>query len=72
MGNMRLTSEILNKIFKDPSIQYGLKEFDNIRPDQVLKIFEKPASAPADAKAMAGKKAVEGEGKREFYIKRMK
>ena len=41
MSNAKLTSEILNKIFKDPSIQYGLKEFDNIRPDQVLEIFEK-------------------------------
>ncbi len=41
MSNIKLTSEILNKIFKDPSIQYGLKEFDNIRPDQVLDIFEK-------------------------------
>ena len=41
MSNIKLTSEILNKIFKDPSIQYGLKEFDNIRPDQVLEIFEK-------------------------------
>ncbi|MBU4375035.1 N-6 DNA methylase [Patescibacteria group bacterium] len=41
MSNIKLTSEILNKIFKDSSIQYGLREFDNIRPDQVLEIFEK-------------------------------
>lgn len=40
-NNIKLASEILNKIFKDPSTQYGLKEFDEIRADQVLAIFEK-------------------------------
>lgn len=36
-----LISDILNKIFKDPSVQYGLKEFDEIKAEQVLDIFEK-------------------------------
>lgn len=36
-----LASDILNKIFKDPSVQYGLKEFDEIKAEQVLDIFEK-------------------------------
>src|SRR3990167_8432670 len=40
-NNIKLASEVLTKIFKDPSIQYGLKEFDEIKPDQVLEIFEK-------------------------------
>lgn len=41
MSDEKLTGEILNKIFRDPSVQYGLKEFDEIKPDQVLNIFEK-------------------------------
>ncbi|MEE8131669.1 MAG: N-6 DNA methylase [Candidatus Paceibacterota bacterium] len=41
MANIKLTSEIINKIFRDSSIQYGLKEFDEIKPDQILEIFEK-------------------------------
>lgn len=36
-----LIGNILNKIFKDPSVQYGLKEFDEIKAEQVLDIFEK-------------------------------
>lgn len=36
-----LIGDILNKIFKDPSVQYGLKEFDEIKAEQVLDIFEK-------------------------------
>jgi len=35
------TQEILTKIFKDPSIQYGLVEFEGINPKKTLKIFEK-------------------------------
>lgn len=35
------TKEILTKIFKDPSIQYGLVEFEGISPEETLKIFEK-------------------------------
>ncbi|PJA87491.1 MAG: SAM-dependent methyltransferase [Candidatus Moranbacteria bacterium CG_4_9_14_3_um_filter_40_7] len=41
MTNQKLANEIINKIFRDPEAQYGLKEFDVIRPDQVLEIFEK-------------------------------
>ena len=40
-NNTKLTNEVLNKIFKDPSIQYGLMEFDEVKPEQVLEIFEK-------------------------------
>jgi len=40
-NNIKLASEVLTKIFKDPSIQYGLREFDEIKPEQVLEIFEK-------------------------------
>jgi len=32
---------ILNKIFRDPSVQYGLKEFEGINLDETLNIFEK-------------------------------
>jgi len=35
------TNKILDKIFHDSSTQYGLKEFDEIRPDAILEIFEK-------------------------------
>src|SRR3989344_6488730 len=41
MADSKLTSLIINKIFRDPEMQYGLKEFDEIKPDQVLEIFEK-------------------------------
>jgi len=41
MADTKLTSIIINKIIRDPEIQYGLKEFDEIRPEQVLEIFEK-------------------------------
>ncbi len=42
MANKKnLIGDILNKIFKDPSVQYGLKEFDEIKAEQVLDIFEK-------------------------------
>lgn len=40
MANTKISNEIINKIFRDPAIQYGLKEFDDIKPDQVLDIFE--------------------------------
>ena len=39
--NQKLNSQILNKIFKDPEVQYGLKEFEDIKPDESLEIFEK-------------------------------
>lgn len=41
MANIKLASLVINKIFRDPEIQYGLKEFDEIKPEQVLEIFEK-------------------------------
>ncbi|MDP3244775.1 MAG: N-6 DNA methylase [bacterium] len=39
--NQKINSAILNKIFRDSGMQYGLKEFENIRPVEVLDIFEK-------------------------------
>lgn len=36
-----LTSEIINKIFKKPDVQFGLSEFEKINPSGILKIFEK-------------------------------
>lgn len=33
--------KILDKIFRDPRIKYGLKEFSNLKIDEVLNIFEK-------------------------------
>lgn len=41
MADPKLTSRIINAIFRDPEIQYGLKEFDEIKPERVLEIFEK-------------------------------
>ena len=41
MSNNNITQELLDQIFKDPEIQYGLKEFSGIKPAQVLKIFKK-------------------------------
>ena len=35
------SSVILNKIFRDPLIQYGLKEFEGINIDEILNIYEK-------------------------------
>jgi len=40
-NKVKFTSEIINKIFRDPSIQYGLKEFEEYRPEEVLEISEK-------------------------------
>ena len=37
----KIASKIINKIFKNSEIQYGLKEFEDFKPDQVLEIFEK-------------------------------
>jgi len=39
--DQKINSAILNKIFRDSSMQYGLKEFENIKPVEVLDIFEK-------------------------------
>ena len=41
MTNQKSTSEILNKIFKDPEMQYGLAVFGDIKPEQVIDLFEK-------------------------------
>ena len=35
------SSVIINKIFRDPLIQYGLKEFEGINIDEILNIYEK-------------------------------
>jgi len=37
----QLTREIIDKIFRDPNVKYGLKEFADIKIDEVLDIFEK-------------------------------
>lgn len=34
------TAEIINKIFKDPSVVFGLKEFEQINLEEVLTITE--------------------------------
>src|SRR3989338_10190505 len=39
--NQKINSAVLNKIFRDSGIQYGLKEFKDIKPVEVLDIFEK-------------------------------
>jgi len=41
MADQKIVGEILNKIFRNPEIQYGLKEFEQIKPEEVLEIFEK-------------------------------
>ena len=41
MANQKSTSEILGKIFKDPEMQYGLAVFGDIKPEQVIDLFEK-------------------------------
>jgi len=38
---IKLTREIIDKIFRDPSVKYGLKEFSDIKIEEVLDIFEK-------------------------------
>ncbi|MFH1582726.1 MAG: N-6 DNA methylase [Candidatus Falkowbacteria bacterium] len=39
--DQKINSAVLNKIFRNSGIQYGLKEFDDIKPVGVLDIFEK-------------------------------
>ena len=41
MPDEKIASQTINKILKDPSVQYGLKEFEGIKPEEVLDIFEK-------------------------------
>lgn len=36
-----ITREVLDKIFRDPNVKYGLKEFADIKIEEVLNIFEK-------------------------------
>jgi len=38
---IQTTREILDAIFKDPQVKYGLKEFSGIKIDEALNIFEK-------------------------------
>ena len=35
MPDQKIVSEILNKIFRNPEIQYGLKEFEQIKPEEM-------------------------------------
>lgn len=39
--NQKLTSNLLNKIFRSNETIYGLKEFEAIKPEEVLDVFEK-------------------------------
>lgn len=39
--DQKINSAVLNKIFRDSAMQYGLKEFENIKPVEALNIFEK-------------------------------
>lgn len=39
--NSNSAAEIISKIFKSPDLQYGLTEFENIKPSEILEIFEK-------------------------------
>src|SRR3989344_3660407 len=41
LNPQQLTSDILQKIFRDFSTEYGLREFEGIQPGKVLNIFEK-------------------------------
>ncbi len=36
-----ITREIINKIFKNPDLQFGLTEFEDLKPSEILAIFEK-------------------------------
>jgi len=38
---INLTREIIDKVFRNSNIRYGLKEFSNLKIDEVLNIFEK-------------------------------
>jgi type I restriction enzyme M protein len=35
-----ITSKVLHKIFKDSDVEYGLKEFEDYKPEAVLNIYE--------------------------------
>ncbi|MDZ7611552.1 MAG: N-6 DNA methylase [Candidatus Moranbacteria bacterium] len=41
MSNKEITSLILNQIFKNPELQFGLREFENITPSETLNIYER-------------------------------
>jgi len=56
MLKKNLSVDIINKVFRDPDMQYGLNVFDKVQVDQVLNIFE-------------GK---EEKNKGKFYIKCLK
>lgn len=38
---IKTTREILDAIFKDPQVKYGLREFSKLKIDEILSIFEK-------------------------------
>ena len=38
---IQTTREILDAIFKDPQVKYGLKEFSGIKIDEALNILKK-------------------------------
>jgi len=38
---VKITREILDLIFKDPQVKYGLREFSKLKIEEVLQIFEK-------------------------------
>lgn len=39
--NTKTAKEVLDKIFKNRDTQYGLTEFNDIKPDEILNVFEK-------------------------------
>ncbi|PKP58932.1 MAG: hypothetical protein CVT89_01995 [Candidatus Altiarchaeales archaeon HGW-Altiarchaeales-2] len=38
---IKTTREILDAIFKDPQIKYGLREFSKLKIEEVITVFEK-------------------------------
>jgi len=38
---IKITREIIDAIFKDPQVKYGLREFSKLKIEEVLQIFEK-------------------------------
>ncbi len=38
---IKLAREIIDKIFRDPNIKYGLKEFADLKIEEILDVFEK-------------------------------
>jgi type I restriction enzyme M protein len=38
---IKTTFQVLDTIFKDPQVKYGLREFTSLKPEEILTIFEK-------------------------------